>query len=120
MPFKILSKDVDAFGTDTYRDDNTAIPLAYRPTIVETINPNKEGTNNMVTVEVKVPVVEVIGGLTTSNNTFRCTAKFTALQSVTADAERIRALEVMIEYLTKRKDTLSQGVLASAAVTLTK
>lgn len=120
MPLKILSKDVDAFGTDTYRDDNAAIPLAFRPTIVETINPNKEGTNNMVTVEVKVPVVETIGGVTASNNTFRCTAKYTALQSVTADAERVRALDLMIEYLTIRKNTLTQGVLAPAAVTLTK
>lgn len=120
MPLKILSKDVDAFGSDTYRDDNTAIPLAYRPTIVETINPNKEGTNNMVTVEVKVPVVETINGVTTSKNTFRCTVKYTALQSVTSDAERARALDLAIEYLTARKATLVQGILAASPVTLAK
>mgnify|MGYP001155424208 CR=1 FL=1 len=120
MPLKILSKDVDATGTDIYRDDNATIPLMYRATVTESIKANASGTNNNVNVHVKVPVITTVNGITTSTNSFNCNIKFTALQNVVADTERVRALDVAIEYLNARKTTLVQGILPPTAVTLTK
>lgn len=120
MTIKILSKDIDAFGTDLYRDDNAAVPLAFRATVTHSVNPNSAGTNNQVTVKVRVPVVTTINGVATSTDQFEFIGKFSALQSVTADAERARCLDLAIEYLTATKASIINGILPPAPVTLTK
>lgn len=120
MTVKILSKDIDVLGTDTYRDDNAAVPLAYRATVTQTVNPNSEGTNNQVTLKVRVPVVTTVEGVTVSADRFEFIGKFSALQAITADTERARCLDLAIEYLTKARDSIMNGQLPSAAVTLAK
>ena len=118
MPLQILSKDVDAIGTDVYRDDDATVPLMHRATITESIKANASGTNNNVSVHVKVPVVVTSNGVTTSTDSFNVHVKYTALQNVVADTERVRALELAIEYLIARKATLVQGILSNSAVSL--
>lgn len=118
MAFKILSKDVDAFGVDTYRDEDATIPLAFRPTITHSVNPNSAGTNNQVTVKVRVPVVTTVNGVNQSTDRFEFVGKFSALQNVTSDGARVRCLDAAIEYLTKAKAAIINGQLPSAAVAL--
>lgn len=120
MPLKPLQKDVDALGTDVYRDDNAAVPLMFRATLTHSIKPNQAGTNNQVTVGVKVPVVATVNGVNVSENRFECIVKFTALQNVTNDTERARCLDLAIEYLTATKANLVQGILPASVVALTK
>lgn len=118
MAFKILSKDVDAFGVDTYRDEDATIPLAFRPTITHSVNPNSAGTNNQVTVKVRVPVVTTVNGVIQSTNRFEFVGKFSALQNVTSDGARVRCLDAAIEYLNRTKAAIVNGQLPSAAVAL--
>lgn len=120
MTIKILSKDVDSFGMDTYRDDNATIPLAYRPTITHEVNPNTSGTNNQVTIRVRVPVVTTVNGVATSTDRFEFIGKYTALQAVTADVERARCLDLAIEYLTAAKAAIINGILPATPVALVK
>lgn len=120
MTMKVLSKDIDSFGTDVYRDDNATIPLAYRPTVTQMVNPNAAGTNNQVTVKVRVPVVTTANGVTTSNDRFEFIGKFTALQAITADAERIRCIDLAIEYLTGAKVAIANGILPATPITMAK
>lgn len=120
MTIKILSKDTDCFGMDTYRDDNVTIPLAFRPTLTHEVNPNASGTNNQVTIRVRVPVVTTLNGVTTSTNRFEFIGKFTALQAVTSDVERMRCLDIAIEYLNAAKASIVNGILPVTAVALIK
>lgn len=120
MTIKILSKDIDSFGTDVYRDDNATIPLAYRATVTQMVNPNTTGTNNQVTIKVRVPVVTTTNGVTTSNDRFEFIGKFTALQAVTADAERTRCIDLAIEYLNGAKASIANGILPATVITMTK
>lgn len=120
MPLKPLQKDVDALGTDVYRDDNATVPLMFRATLTHSIKPNQAGTNNQVTVGVKVPVVTTVNGVNVSENRFECIVKFTALQNITNDTERARCLDLAIEYLTAAKANLIQGILPASVVALTK
>lgn len=115
---KILSKDVDAFGTDKYRDDNVAIPMAYRSSAVHSINPNSTSTNNQVTLKTTTPVVNVVNGVSTSNDSFMMVTKFSSLQHIVNDAERALCYDNHIKMLILTRDTNLAGNLPNAAVAI--
>lgn len=118
MSFSILSKDIDAFGTDIYRDEDKTIPLAFRPTITHSVNPNSDGSNHQVTVKVRVPVVTVTDGVTTSTDRFEFIGKFSSLQNIVADGPRLRCIDTAIEYLTEAKTAIINGQLPSQAASI--
>lgn len=119
---KILSKDNDLIGTDTYRDDTKAIPLAYRHTIAMSINPNASGSNNMVTVKsVRPVVITAADGKVSSSDSFLGTFKFSALQHVTNDVERALCYDKLLEFLKLPavRTAILDGQLTDEPVTFT-
>lgn len=115
---KILQKDNDVVGADIYRDDNVAIPNAFRTTLHHEINPNKLGTNNQVTVKCLVPVVQTVDGVMSSKNQFFASFKFASLQHITNDVEREKCYNDIVAYITKPavKAAILTGTLPAAPV----
>lgn len=113
---KILSKDNDLLGTDLYRDDNKAIPMAFRPTITHSVNKSASGTNNQVTVKSLHPVLVAIAGVTTADDSFLVVTKFSALQHIVNDDERAAAFDNHVKFLIKARQAILDGELPDAPV----
>lgn len=116
----ILSKETDVIGTDKYRANDAAIPMAYRASAEITAKPNADGSNVQMTVMTAKPLPVTNNGVTTLAGTFRMTTKFNSLQTVTSDSERTAIIDAHIELLTNLKTSLANGILPSQALTLTK
>lgn len=116
----ILSKETDVVGTDKFRANDAAIPMAYRAHAEVTMNPNADGSNIQATVMTAKPVVVTVNGVPTVPGTFRMTTKFNSLQTITNDAERIAVIDAHVEMLVALKQNLANGMLPSTAPILAK
>lgn len=88
-------------------------PNMYQPTITEKIAPNKTGTNNMVYVQGRMPlVVQGTDGVWKQTNLIKVDVETTALQNVNADEETLALLSAIIEVLTERKAQIADGFYA--------
>lgn len=117
---KIISKQQDLFGTDVYRLEDTSKPYAYRPTSEHTVNQNPNKSNNMTTVRTVVPVLTKVDGVTLASNSFSATTKFTALQQITNDVERVLAFDEHIKFLQAARADILEGRLPVAAYNFVK
>lgn len=117
----ILSKEQDVVGTDKYRANDPAIPMAFRASASMTINPNADGSNHQVTVQTVKPIVktDTTNGVTSSPAAFRMTTKFNALQDRTDTVARTKCIEAHIEALTLLKSQIADGMLPTTAPTFT-
>lgn len=117
----LLSKEQDVIGTDKYRANDPAIPLAYRASATMTVNPNADSSNHQVTVQTVKPVVVVDAtrGITSSPASFRMTTKFNALQDRTDTVARTKCIEAHIEALTLLKNQIADGMLPTSAPAFT-
>lgn len=115
----ILSKETDVVGTDKYRANDAAIPMAFRAYAEVTANPNADGSNVQMTVMTAKPVVFLSNGINTVVGTFRATTKFNALQNIVNDTERNAVIDAHIELLTKLKTSVANGTLPASGPTLT-
>ena len=115
----LLSKEQDVIGTDKYRANDPAIPMAFRASATMTVNPNADGSNHQVTVQTVKPVVvtDTTNGITSSPASFRMTTKFNALQDRTDTAARTKCIEAHIEALTLLKAQIADGMLPTTAPT---
>lgn len=111
MSYVNLSKQTDVTGTDKYRSEDSAIPMAYRPVVAHTITPNALGTSHSVTIKVTAPSVLTVNGVTTSTDTFIGSAKFTALQRITDDVTRAKAYDDLIRFMIATRETNLRGEL---------
>lgn len=116
MPYIYLSKETDTVGVNRLRDEINGVPLAYRPTVTHTVQANASGSSNSVLVRVAVPCVMTVDGVTTANDTFLATSKFTSLQKITNDAERAKAYDDHIRYLIATRSTNLLGQLPSTTL----
>lgn len=119
MPIKtygIVQKDNDQLGTDIYRSKDTTIPMAYRPTLVHTSRASANGNNLNQTIEVQVPLVRLVDGLTVSSDSFKATLKFSALQHVVNDDERLEAIDALLAYVELYKTDIVEGRKPLASV----
>lgn len=116
MSYIAISKQTDTIGTDRYRDEISGIPLAYRPTINHTVQPNNTGSSHSVIIRVNAPSVITKDGITTSNDAFLATSKFTALQKITDDATRAKAYDDHIRYLIATRTSNLDGQLPSGTL----
>lgn len=113
MSYIAISKQTDTIGTDRYRSEVSGIPLAYRQTITHTVQPNSTGSSNSVIIRVNAPSIIVKDGITTSNDAFLATSKFTALQKITDDEKRAKAYDDHIRYLIATRASNLDGQLPS-------
>lgn len=116
----ILSKEQDVVGTDKYRVNDPLIPMAFRANAQMTVNPNADGTNHQVTVMIAKPVVVTdSNGIVSAPATFRMTTKFNAIQDRVNNTERLAAIDAHIEFLTKNKQAIADGILPTAPAVFT-
>lgn len=111
MSYIHLSKQTDTVGVDRLRDEKSGTPLAYRPTVTHTVQPNASGSSNSVLVRVSVPCVLTVDGVTTATDTFLASSKFTSLQKITNDEERAQAYDDHIRYLIATRESNLLGQL---------
>lgn len=116
MSIKILSKDNDLIGTDKYRDDAKVLPMAYRPTIDNSVTQNAKGTNNSVTIKSVTPVVVTANGVTSSADSFLMVTKFSSLQHITNDAEREQCYDDHVRMLILNRSANLYGQLPDVPV----
>jgi len=114
----ILSKQTDAIGQDTYRSEVESIPRAYRPMIFMSVAPNPRATSNSVQIRSVYPLLNVVDGITTSQNQFVMVTKFTSLQHVTNDVERAKIFDDHIAFLQQARASILEGRLPTTAVEL--
>lgn len=117
---QLLSKENDVIGTDKYRLEDPTIPAAYRPTCELTVRQNADRSNNNVTIVSRVPVVITASdGSKTSKDTFVASFKFSSLQNVTNDAERLACFDNLQKVITAAKTQILAGMLPQTALSLT-
>ena len=117
----LLSKEQDIIGTDRYRANDPAIPMAFRASATMTVNPNADNSNHQVTVQTVKPVVvtDTSNGVTSSPAAFRMTTKFNALQDRTDNVARTKCIEAHIEALTLLKTQIADGMLPTGVPAFT-
>lgn len=120
MPsLQLLSKENDVIGTDKYRLEDSKIPAAFRPTCELTVRQNADQSNNNFTIVSRVPVVVTASdGSITSKDTFVASFKFSSLQNVTKDAERVACLDNLLKVITAAKVQILAGMLPQTALSL--
>lgn len=118
MTIQILSKDNDLLGTDIYRESDKTNPMAFRPTIVMSVNPNTSGSNHNVAVKTSVPVVKDVAGVVTSSDSFLMVTKFSALQHISNDVERAKCFDDHIKFLGKARTAILDGQLPDAPINM--
>lgn len=91
-----------------WRVEDPLIAPMYRPTLRLTGKANSTGTNINMTLKASVPVVSLVNGVQTSQNTAIASASLTALQNVSTD-EVVDAIAALIAGLTAAKSSLIAG-----------
>lgn len=99
MTLAIYSASQGPIGQTVYTFTGVNVPAIYVPTLTETTRANKSKTNIDYSILVEYPVVATVEGVTTAPNTFRVAFSFTALRIVVATAERERALDEFISFI---------------------
>ena len=115
-----LSKQTDLLGTDLYRNENPAVPLAYRQTITHSVAKSPSSLSHSVNVRSVAPVLKTVDGTVTSSDSFLMTTKFTALQHVVDDTLRAKIYDDHVAFLIASRNTNLNGGLPKTAVTITR
>lgn len=117
--YKYVVKDNDLFGADILRQSDSTLPLAYRPTVEHTNRQSANKLNHNQTVNSIVPVTQTIDGLLVSNNSYKATFKFSALQHISDDAKANQAIDALLAYINTNRATIIEGSKPLAATDLT-
>lgn len=79
---KIISKTNDPIGVDFYREEDSSLPVGFRPTSTQTVRENADKTSYMTTIETVVPIVRTVNGIQTIVGSYKRVTKLNALSQV--------------------------------------
>lgn len=96
-------------GSSRYRDEASPVPAMYRPSLEYTVRENEPGTNRNCIVKSIFPLAIQVDGSWKAVSRFVMQTTFTALQSVTNDAERAAIFDSHIAFLTENRDKILKG-----------
>lgn len=117
--YTYIVKDNDLFGSDILRQSDSTLPLAYRPTIEHTNRQSANKMNHNQTIDSIVPVTQTVDGLLVSNNSYKATFKFSALQHINDTDKANQAIDALLAYITVNRATIIDGGKPLSAMELT-
>ena len=117
--YKYIVKDNDLFGVDILRQADSALPLAFRPTVEHTNRQSANKLNHNQTIDSVVPVTQTIDGLLVSNNAYKATFKFSALQHISDSAKANQAIDALLAYISANRAVIIDGSKPLTATDLT-
>lgn len=117
--YKYIVKDNDLFGSDILRQSDSGLPLAYRPTVEHTNRQSANKLNHNQTIDSIVPVTQTVDGLLVSNNSYKATFKFSALQHISDPDKANQAIDALLAYITANRATIIDGGKPLSATDLT-
>lgn len=106
----ILQANQGRIGSASYvLVGHEATPNLYQPVVDMRIAPNKTGTNNMVYIKGRRPLLSSVNGVQVQTNLIKCDFSVTALQNVNAEAETVELLEAIVEIIQVRIAEIADG-----------
>lgn len=117
--YTYIVKDNDLFGSDILRQSDSVLPLAFRPTVEHTNRQSANKLNHNQTIDSVVPVTQTIDGLLVSNNAYKATFKFSALQHISDPDKANQAIDALLAYVNANRTTIIEGSKPLAAADLT-
>lgn len=109
--FTPFSEPTGSRDPAVWRNEDTAVPAMFRPTMTHTAQLNATKTNVNETLVVEVPIVtsDASTGQLVSKNKYIASAKFTSLQNVVGDTHAVLAIDGLIGLLTARRAAILAG-----------
>lgn len=111
-PFALANTPV---GESLYRAALVGVPAQFQPQLRERVVPNKQGTNNNVTVRLVFPLARQNDqtGVWVAPNQLNFSFSMTALQNVVAATELSEAYDAFVSHLQASKSAYIAGQLAN-------
>lgn len=109
MIYSYIAKDDDLFGTDLLRQSDSALPVAFRPTVEHVNRQSANKLNNNQTVTSSVPVVRTVDGMHVSTDAWKAVFKFSALQHVIDTDAANMAIDALLAYIDANRDAIIEG-----------
>lgn len=107
--FKPLVIDNDLYGQNILRADVAGLAVAFRPTISHTNRLSANKANSNQTIEVVYPIVTTLDGRPVSQDSWKATFKFSALQHVIDNVTANEVIDTLIAYINAHRDIIIEG-----------